>query len=152
MFLDLNQKCQKQFPLRGIRSPTALLDNPRAFCQAKVLFSWSKEPFSKNTLIQFFILNTQYLNFHYFSFEILYHIFPHNEVYVIKSEDWFWKQTQIKLPLFQVFHRLHEFNFLVTYIYVNKATLQIFDWKKYTSNSISFYYLLNSYLLFLRNH
>ena len=54
------------------------------------------------------------------------------------------KLLQIKLHLFQ---GLHEFNFLE--IYYDRATFLIFDWKKYTLNSIYFYYLLNSYLIFL---
>ena len=46
------------------------------------------------------------------------------------------KLLQIKLPLFHIFHVLHEFNFLETCIYVNEAMLLIFDWEKYTSNTI----------------
>ena len=37
------------------------------------------------------------------------------------------KLLQIKLPLFHVFHGLHELNFLEIYVYVNKAILLIFD-------------------------
>ena len=37
------------------------------------------------------------------------------------------KPLQIKLPLFHVFRGWHEFSFLRRYIYVNKATLLIFD-------------------------
>ena len=37
------------------------------------------------------------------------------------------KLLLIKLPLFHVFHELHEFNFLKIYIYINRATLLIFD-------------------------
>lgn len=43
---------------------------------------------------------------------------------------------QIKLLLFHVFGRLHELSFLGLHIYVNKATLLMFDWNKYTSNNI----------------
>ena len=42
----------------------------------------------------------------------------------------------MKLPPFHVFCGLYEFSFQEIYIYVNKATLLILDWKKYTSNSI----------------
>ena len=37
------------------------------------------------------------------------------------------KHLQIQLPLFHVFRGFHEFNFLEIYIYVDKATLLIFD-------------------------
>ena len=43
---------------------------------------------------------------------------------------------------------LHEFSFLEMCNYVNKTTLLKFDCKKYTSNSIWFYYLLNSNFIF----
>ena len=43
---------------------------------------------------------------------------------------------QIKLPLFYVFHGLYESDFLEIYVYANKVTLLIFDWNKYTSNSL----------------
>ena len=59
------------------------------------------------------------------------------------------KLLQIKVPLFHVFHGLHESIFLEIYIYVNRETLLIFDWKKHTSNSIWFYYLLYHYSIFL---
>ena len=59
----------------------------------------------------------------------------------------FTKQTSI----FHVFRGFYEFNFLELYIYVNKTTLLMFGWKKYTSNGIWFYnlltYLLNSSLI-----
>ena len=35
---------------------------------------------------------------------------------------------QIKVPLFHVFGRLHEFSFVGLHIYVSKATLLMFDW------------------------
>ena len=38
------------------------------FCQTNVPFYWYKEPFLKNSLIQFFILKKQFPNF---SFEII---------------------------------------------------------------------------------
>ena len=37
------------------------------------------------------------------------------------------KLLHIKLPLFHVFRGLHESNYLEIHIYVNKATLLIFD-------------------------
>ena len=40
------------------------------FCQTKVPFHWSKEPFSKNNLIRFFILNKEFNS----SFKYFYHI------------------------------------------------------------------------------
>ena len=46
------------------------------------------------------------------------------------------KLSQIKFPLFYIFHELHEFSFLEIYISVNKAILLIFDWTRDTSNSI----------------
>ena len=59
------------------------------------------------------------------------------------------KLLRIKVPLFHVFHGLHEFIFLEIYIYVNRETLLIFDWKKHTSDSIWFYYLVYHYSIFL---
>ena len=55
---------------------------------------------------------------------------------------------KIKLSLFHVFGRLHEFSFLGLHIYVNKATLLMLDWNKYASYSISFCYLLNREFFF----
>ena len=37
-----------------------------SFCETNMPFYWSEEPFSKNNLIQFFILNRQFLNLSYF--------------------------------------------------------------------------------------
>ena len=63
------------------------------------------------------------------------------EVHIIQWEEVFYETLdyESKLSLFHIFHGLHEFNFLDIYIYVDKATLLIFDWNKYTSNSIWFY-------------
>ena len=60
-FLDLNQKCQKQLPIGGISPPYAILDNPGALLL-------KEGPFFKNNLIQFFILNKQFLKLSNFSF------------------------------------------------------------------------------------
>ena len=38
-----------------------------------------------------------------------------------------YKTLQIKLPLFHIFHRGHEFNFLMSSIYVHQGTLLISD-------------------------
>ena len=60
---------------------------------------------------------------------------------VLEALDYEWNFCKPKLPLFHVFR---EFIFSK---YV-KATWLIFDWNKYTSNNIYFYYLLNSNLIF----
>ena len=77
------------------------------------------------------------------------HTMPWEQV-CYKILDYESKYLQIKLPIFYVFHGLRESDFLKIYIYVSKATLLIFDWNrnKYTSNSLWFYYLQNSYLIF----
>ena len=61
-----------------------------------------------------------------------------------------------KLPLFHVFCRLHQFNFLKKYVIDNKATspldifqVYLFNGNKYISNSICLYYFFNSYLIFI---
>ena len=59
------------------------------------------------------------------------------------------KLLQIKFPPFHDFDGLYGLSFLEIYIYVNRATLLIFDWKKYTSIRSWSYYLLNSYVIFL---
>ena len=47
--------------------------------------------------------------------------------------DYEWNFHKWKLLLFHIFR---EFSFLKKYICVNKETLLIFDWNKYTSNNI----------------
>ena len=66
IFLNLNQKCQKQFQFRGynLQLPFWIIQAP--FCQTKVLLYWNEKPFSKNDLTQSFNLSTQFLNFQYF--------------------------------------------------------------------------------------
>ena len=80
LFLNLNQKCQKQLPIRGggMRPPTVLLDYASVLLSKKGTLSFKKEPFSKNDFIQLFILNKQFLSHICFM--------RHNEVYTIKSE------------------------------------------------------------------
>ena len=58
-------------------------------------------------------------------------------------------QKFTKLLLFHVFRGLHQFIFLKICIYANKATLLVFEWKKYTAISICFYYFFNNYLILL---
>ena len=53
------------------------------------------------------------------------------------------KLSRIKLPLFQVFRGLHEFNFIEIYIYINKTTLMIFDWKKFHVEEIVFHGIIS---------
>ena len=147
----------QNFQLEGIRPPPTLLDNQVTFCQTKVSIYWSEEPFFVKNLIQFFISSKQCLNFSYFSFEIFLTHIAHSEVNAIKSESWSWKQKNknarnavrrsllwntwlwIKVPLFHVFLFLtfsincmspifQKYIFML--IYVDKATLLIFDWNK----------------------
>ena len=108
--------------------PPALLDYPSTFLWNEEFFYWSEEPFSKNNLIIFFVLNNNFLIFQIFRVKYFDHIFRasalrlvRHEVYAIKSEmEIKWKFTcaeksfmkysitnqnffKSKLPLFHVF-------------------------------------------------
>ena len=132
-----------------------------SFCQTKVPFHWSKQPFFKNNL---YINN--FLIFHLFRLKYCYHIFcaklgicceivdcenklNRNAYNAVRrrllSNIW----LQIKTFTNQTFTFSVDCisSVFKKNIYVNKAILLIFDWSKDASNSISFYYFLNKYLI-----
>ena len=133
------------------------------FVKQSFLSIETKSPFPK--IISFFIFHIFPLKFCYRLFCTFYNT-RHNGKYAVKYECWSRRQEikflikylknrshnfyKTKLLLFHVYCEWYEFNFLKNHIYVNEKTLLIFDifnWNKYTSNGIWFYYLLNSYLM-----
>lgn len=57
-----------------------------------------------------------------------------------------WLQITNQTSTFSCFPWILQVQFLEIYNYINKATLLIFHWNKYTSNKILLHYLLNDFL------
>ena len=71
----MNEKCQKQFPVKEIPAPCALLDYPYVTLSHKgTLLLKQRAPFQKKFSSIYFIFNNQFLNFHFWWWTY-FHIF-----------------------------------------------------------------------------
>ena len=135
-FLIWIKSVKSNSQLGEIRPPTALLDYPLALLSNKDAL----------LLKRGYLFHKQFdsiLHFKQTISQFLLKIF----LYLLKKfvmKNFITNQTSTFLR----FHELHEFSFLEVYIYVHNATSLIFDWKRKTSNSAWFCYLLNDYLTF----
>ena len=127
----------KKLPIKWIQPPPALLDYP-------VANYWNKELFSKNNLIQFFILNKQFLSFSYFFARNIFIYFVHlvltynhenklnRNVHNTLRRNFFWN-TWLQIKLSQI----KNFYFSI-FLWIPWKSLKILEKEKKSESSLNF--------------